>query len=190
MKVLGILGSPRIGGNSDLLLDLALEGAKDGGAEAEKIILCRKKISGCLDCGKCNETGGCVIKDDMQEIYGKILEAETIIHSVPLYFWAMTSQMKAYLDRWCAFFDANWEWQKTYYPRMHGKKIGLITLCGAPDVHTSDPIVHSFKSTCEFGGLDLFGVVLASASAKGEIGKNEEKKKEAYDLGRKGALKR
>jgi len=187
MKVLGILGSPRTGGNSDILLDQALAGAGDAGAEVEKIVLCQKKISGCLDCGKCNEAGACAIKDDMQEIYGKILEAGAIIHSVPLYFWAMTSQMKAYLDRWCAFFDANWQWQKVYSSRMHGKKVGLITVCGDPDVRTADPIVHSFKSTCEFSGLNLFGVVQASASVKGEIGKNEAKKREAYELGKKGA---
>ena len=57
MKVLGILGSPRVGGNSDILLDQALAGAKDAGAEVEKIVLSRKKISGCLDCQKCNEIG-------------------------------------------------------------------------------------------------------------------------------------
>jgi multimeric flavodoxin WrbA len=57
MKILGIMGSPRIGGNSDILLDDALAGAKDAGAQVEKIILDKKKISGCKDCKKCNETG-------------------------------------------------------------------------------------------------------------------------------------
>ena len=184
MKVLGILGSPRVGGNSDILLEQALAGAKNAGAEVEKIVLSKKKISGCLDCGKCNETGICVIKDDMLEIHKKILEADAIIHSVPVYFWAMTSQMKAYLDRWCVFFDAEWQWQKDYRPKMKGKGIGLITVCGDSNVSTADPIVHSFKSTCQFSGLKLFGVVQASASTKGEISKNEEIKKKAYDLGR------
>ena len=99
MKVLGIMGSPRIGGNSDILLDEALAGAKDAGAEVEKIILDKKKISGCKDCKKCNETGICVIKDDMLQIHKKILDADAIIHSVPVYFWSMTSQMKSCLDR-------------------------------------------------------------------------------------------
>ena len=107
MKILGILGSPRIGGNSDVLLDQALAGARDGGAETEKIILSRKKIAGCLDCGKCNEAGICAVKDDMKEIQEKILAADTVIHSGPVYFWGMTSQMKAYLDRWCVFLMAN-----------------------------------------------------------------------------------
>jgi multimeric flavodoxin WrbA len=187
MKVLGILGSPRMGGNSDVLLDRALAGAKEAGAEVEKIILCQKKISGCLNCEKCNETGVCVIKDDMQEIHKKILEADGIIHSVPVYFWAMTAQMKAYLDRWCAFFDAEWRWHKAYYPKMKGKRIGLITVCADPNASTADPIVHSFKSTADFGKLKWIGTVQASAAAKGEIAKNEQAKKEAYELGKKGA---
>jgi len=185
MKVLGVLGSPRIGGNSDILLDQALAGAKEMGAKPEKIILSRKKIAGCLDCTKCNETGICVIKDDMLEIHKKILNADAIIHSVPVYFWAMTSQMKAYLDRWCAFFDGNWAWHEAYKPKMKGKKIGLITVCGDPNVHTADPIVHSFKSTSEFSGLNLVGVVQVSAGQKGEIDKNEKAKNEAYGLGKK-----
>jgi multimeric flavodoxin WrbA len=93
-------GSPRIGGNSDLLLEQALDGARAaGGGEVEKIVLCKKRISGCLDCKKCNETGVCVIKDDMKAIHQKILGAGAVIHSVPVYFCSMTAQMKAYLDR-------------------------------------------------------------------------------------------
>jgi multimeric flavodoxin WrbA len=187
MKVLGVLGSPRISGNSDILLDRALEGARDEGAEVEKIVLCRKKILGCLDCGKCNRAGVCALKDDMQAIYPKILEADALIHSVPLYFWAMTSQMKAYLDRWCAFFDAQWKWHEAYAPRMVGKRVGLITVCGDARVHTADPIVLSFKNTCQFSGLKFLKPVQASAAQKGEIKKNEGKMKEAYELGRKAA---
>jgi multimeric flavodoxin WrbA len=190
MKVLGILGSPRLEGNSDILLEQALAGAKDTGADVEKIALCQKKISGCLNCEKCNETGVCVINDDMPEIHKKILEADAIIHSGPVYFWSMTAQMKAYLDRWCAFFDADWNWHKAYSTQMKGKGIGLITVCGDPDVSAGNPIVHSFKSTCDFTGLHWLGAVQASASSKGEIAENEKAKQEAYDLGKKSAASR
>jgi multimeric flavodoxin WrbA len=187
MKVLGIMGSPRVGGNSDILLDEALAGAKAAGAAVEKIILDKKKIAGCKDCKKCNTTGICVIKDDMHEIQEKILEAYAVIHSVPVYFWSMTSQMKAYLDRWCAFFDAQWRWQKNYYPQMKGKRIGLITVCGDPNVHTADPIVHSFKSTAEMTKLTWLGAVMASASDRGDIADDKAALREAFELGRKAA---
>jgi len=185
MKVLGIMGSPRIGGNSDILLDEALAGAKAAGADVEKIILDKMKISGCKDCKKCNDTGICVIKDDMPEMHKKILEADAIIHSCPVYFWAMTAQMKAYLDRWCALFDAEWRWQKNYYPQMKGKRIGLITVCGDPDVHTADPIVHSFKSTADMTKLNWLGAVMASAAEKADIASDKDALGQAFELGKK-----
>jgi multimeric flavodoxin WrbA len=187
MKVLGIMGSPRVGGNSDVLLSQALAGAKAAGADVEKIILDRKKIAGCKDCKKCNKMGVCAIKDDMAEIQTKILDAYAVIHSVPVYFWSMTAQMKAYLDRWCVFFDAEWRWQKMYYPKMRGKRIGLITVCGDPNIHTADPIVHSFKSTAEMTKLTWLGAVMASATDKGEIANNEAALQQAYELGKKAA---
>lgn len=187
MKILGILGSPRIGGNSDVLISQALAGAKEGGADVEKIILDRKHIAGCKDCKKCNKMGFCAIKDDMTEIQKKILDAYAIIHSTPVYFWTMTAQMKAYLDRWCVFFDAEWRWQKIYYPKMRGKRIGLITVCGDTNVHTADPIVLSFKNTAEMTKMSWLGAVMASADAKGEIVNNETAMREAFELGKKAA---
>jgi hypothetical protein len=74
-----------------------------------------------------------------------------------------------------------------YYPKMRGKRSGLITVCGDPDVHTADPIVHSFKSTAEMTKLTWLGSVMASAADKGEIVKNETAIREAYELGRKAA---
>ena len=187
MKVLGILGSPRIGGNSDILLSQALAGAKSAGADVEKIILDRKNIAGCKDCMKCNKMGVCAMKDDMAEIQQKILDAYAIIHSSPVYFWAMTSQMKAYLDRWCVFFDAEWRWQKAYYPKMRGKRIGLITVCGDTNAQTGDPIVHSFKSTTDMTKMHWLGAVMASATEKGEIVNNQTAIQEAFELGKKAA---
>jgi multimeric flavodoxin WrbA len=187
MKVLGIMGSPRVGGNSDVLLSRALAGAREAGAVVQKIILDRKHIAGCRDCKKCNKTGICVLADDMAEIQELILEAHAVIHSVPVYFWSMSSQMKAYLDRWCVFFDAQWRWQKAYYPKMRGKRIGLLTVCGDPDPHTADPIVHSFRMTAEMTKMHWLGSVMGSASDKGEIKGNEAALREAFDLGKKAA---
>lgn len=184
MKILGVLGSPRIKGNSDILLDEALRGAKDCGAKTEKVVLVRKRIAGCLDCRKCNKTGVCAIQDDMQGILGKIVAADAILHSCPVYFWAMTAQMKAYLDRWCALFDEAWQWQEAFAPRMKGKRIGLITVCGDKNVATGDPIVHSFRTLAAFSGLNLLPPVQCSAMAKGDIRQDEKSLRRAYALGR------
>jgi hypothetical protein len=84
------------------------------------------------------------------------------------------------------FFDAEWKWHKHYYPKMKGKKVGLITVCGDSDVSTANPIVHSFKTTCQFAGIKWLGLVQASATEKGEIDKNERAKKRLMSWARKG----
>ena len=73
-------------------------------------------------------------------------------------------------------------------PRMKGKGIGLITVCGDVNVHTADPMVHSFKTTADFTKLRWIGAVMASATEKGEIAANEAAQNEAYELGRRAAL--
>jgi hypothetical protein len=68
VKVLGIYGSPRKGGNTDLLLDRILEGAQAAGAEVESIYARKLKISGCIECGSCDDTGECAVHDDMDTV--------------------------------------------------------------------------------------------------------------------------
>jgi len=99
MKIVGILGSPRKNGNTEILLDVALEEAKANGFMVSKIALRDKKIAPCKGCSKCAETGKCVTKDDMQAIYKKMLEADGIIWASPVYFWSMSGQTKTALDR-------------------------------------------------------------------------------------------
>ena len=99
MKVLGIMGSPRIKGNTDLLLDEALKGAQSQGAEVEKVIVDKLKIAPCKEYYGCLEDGNCVIRDDMDSIYPKLLEADRIIVASPMFFYGITSQLKALVDR-------------------------------------------------------------------------------------------
>lgn len=98
-KVLGIAGSPRKGGNSDLLLDSFLEGARSSGHEVEKIYICNLNISPCDEGNSCHKTGECRIKDDMQGLYKKLLAAETLAISSPTFFMGPPAQLKAMIDR-------------------------------------------------------------------------------------------
>jgi len=99
MKVLGIMGSPRRQSNTDILLDKALEGARGAGAEVEKVLVSKLKISPCLEIYACLKDGDCAIKDDMQSLYKKLLEADHIIFASPMFFYGITSQAKAVIDR-------------------------------------------------------------------------------------------
>ncbi|MDR3544050.1 MAG: flavodoxin family protein [Desulfosporosinus sp.] len=98
-KVLIISGSPRKGGNSDLLCDQFSLGAKEAGNQTEKIFLRDKKIGYCTGCGSCYISHKCVQEDDMAEILEKMITADVIVMATPVYFYTMDAQMKTLIDR-------------------------------------------------------------------------------------------
>ncbi|RJR48236.1 MAG: flavodoxin family protein [Desulfobacteraceae bacterium] len=99
MKILGIYGSPRKSGNSDALLDKALDGASLAGTEISRVYARDLKMSGCIECGGCDRTGKCVVEDDMQKVYPLLDEAQVIFVSSPIFFYGVTAQVKAVIDR-------------------------------------------------------------------------------------------
>ncbi len=99
IKVLGIVCSPRLGGNTEILLRESLAEAQKVGAEVELVALAQKTISPCDGCRSCYETKRCRVGDDMQDIYLKLLEADGIIFGTPVYFWTVSAQAKALIDR-------------------------------------------------------------------------------------------
>ncbi|MDP2980837.1 MAG: flavodoxin family protein [Candidatus Omnitrophota bacterium] len=99
MKALGINGSPRIGGNTDILLDKVLEGAESKGAETEKIILNNLKFSPCQECEGMRGGGECIIHDDMHELYKKIKDADILVLASPIFFGSLSAQTKMMIDR-------------------------------------------------------------------------------------------
>jgi multimeric flavodoxin WrbA len=99
MKVLGLFGSPRRGGNTEILLEEALKGAEREGAEIERLYLSDLDVTPCTECHGCDSTGDCVILDDMQKIYPKLLEADVIILASPIFFYGVTAWAKGLIDR-------------------------------------------------------------------------------------------
>jgi multimeric flavodoxin WrbA len=99
IRILGIAGSPRLNGNTSLLLDEALKGAKEAGATTNKIIVCNREIDPCLGCGDCAKTGECWQEDGMDRIYNLTLNSQGIILAAPIYFNSLNAQTKALIDR-------------------------------------------------------------------------------------------
>jgi len=100
LKLLGISGSPRRGGNTDRLLNEAITGAAGKGAQVKHIVLADFDIAPCAHCDGCIQTGGrCVIEDDMQQIHTDIREYDRFIVASPIYFMGVTAQVKAMIDR-------------------------------------------------------------------------------------------
>ncbi len=103
MKILGICCSPNINGNTESLMDEAFKGAQFEGAETRLFRVAGKDIKPCQGCWRCRETGECQIRDDMQDLYPAMLVADGIIFGSPIYFYGMTAQAKAIIDRTIAF---------------------------------------------------------------------------------------
>ncbi len=103
MRVVGIAGSPRRFGNTEILLLEALRGAEEEGARTEIFVVGEMNISPCRHCGGCSESGVCVIEDEMRGIYRAIEELDILIIAAPIFFYGLPAQMKAVVDRCQAF---------------------------------------------------------------------------------------
>ncbi|NIM99733.1 MAG: flavodoxin family protein [candidate division Zixibacteria bacterium] len=161
MRIVGILGSPREGGNTEVLLDVALEEAQKSGVLIDKVPLRDKSIAPCDGCYQCIKTGKCVIEDDGREIYKKMLTSEGIIWATPVYFWSMSSQTKTLMDRTYALL----------FPKLQltNKVGGLILVAGSRGCMNTANIFHMyFKYNHMFFAEFAWGL----AREKGEIKKN------------------
>jgi multimeric flavodoxin WrbA len=99
VKVMGLVGSPREKGNTQKLVEMALEAAEKSGAATELITLHDKEIEPCIACDICRETGECAIYDDTRLVLERMVEADGIIIGSPVYFGNVTSQLKILMDR-------------------------------------------------------------------------------------------
>lgn len=93
------MGSPRLGGNSAILLDALLSGAEENGASVTRINLAAINITHCIECGECDTTGKCVLQDDMTEIYDQLAESDCVVVASPIFFYNITSRTQALVER-------------------------------------------------------------------------------------------
>lgn len=98
-KILVLSGSPRVGGNSDILCDQFIKGAEESGSLLEKVYVNKQSIAGCMACYACRKSGVCIQKDDMKNILDKMVESDVIVMATPVYFYTMDGQMKTLIDR-------------------------------------------------------------------------------------------
>jgi len=174
MKILALIGSPRRGGNTDILVDQILQGSKTKGHTGEKLYLYDYEISPCLDCRNCKKGDYvCTVNDGMQEIYPKMQAADLLIFGTPLYWFGPSGKMKLLIDR-IRPFVAN--------EKLRGKK-GAIVVPSGDETKVSGALVEMFRLIFDYLGMEFAGKVLAQAYEKGEVRQNQEALKEAYELG-------
>ncbi len=180
-SILAFVGSPRRGGNSDILVQHAAEAAKEAGATVEVCYLNEMDYRGCQGCLGCKRGDACVLEDDLTPIYDKIHGADAVIFASPIYFNDVSGQMKCFLDRWYAFWDA--EYQK----RLEPGKRGLIILPYEAGRETMyDGLLERHIGLLRGMGLtDVTGFTVAGVRHKGDILSKPEALAKAAESGRK-----
>jgi len=176
------MGSPRIKGNTDLLLDEALKGAQSQGAEVEKIIVDNLNISPCREYYGCLRDGNCVIRDDMDGIYPKLLEADGVIVASPIFFYGLTSQVKALIDRSQAL------WARKYVLKQNlpyeGRKGAFIAVGATKGRKLFEGSILTVKYFFQAIGVDYTAELLVrGVDKKGEIREHPTTLKDAFELG-------
>ena len=184
MRFLGIMGSPRISGNTDLLLDEALKGAIDRGAEVEKLIVDKLNISPCREYLGCLRDGNCVIRDDMDDIYHKLLEADAVIVASPMFFYGLSSQIKALIDRCQAL------WARKYIlkqpPPSFARKGAFIAVGATRGEKLFDGAILTVKYFFKSVGVEYVDELLVPGIDKrGEIREHQTALSDAFELGKK-----
>ncbi len=164
MKIAVFNGSPRKE-NTAALIDAFCEGAKEAGHEVEVYHVGKMKIAGCLGCGYCHTKGegNCVQKDDLEKIMPAYKEADMIVFASPIYYFTMTAQMEAAIQRvFCIGKPAK------------AKKAALLLSSGSPGVY--EGACAQFKEYLRYTGIEGAGVITANgAENKSEAKLNEVK---------------
>ena len=180
-KILVFMGSPRKKGNSAILAQMAIDGAKAGGAQVESFYLHGMKINPCTACDACRrkKQKDCILKDDMAPLYSKLRQAEAIVIATPVYWFTVSAQTKLFMDRWYAMGGDEG------YP-FKGKKFGIILTYADEDPFRSGAVnaLRTFQDALGFVGAEIKGMVYGSAWKAGEIKKNKSLLKKAFKLGK------
>lgn len=180
MNVLGIAGSPRRNGNTDILLEQVMLGATKAGASAKTVVLSALSIAPCRHCDGCLRTGKCVIEDDMQWLHIDLRKADGIVLASPIFFMGITAQTKAMVDRCQAIWVIKHVLKMPVSIPPGKKRRGLFVSAGGTRLsNLFQPALATVKSwfvTLEvgylgmvaFSGIDEAGAILRHPAALDE----------------------
>jgi multimeric flavodoxin WrbA len=186
LRVLGIAGSPRRQGNTDLLLAEVLRGAQSRGAEIKTIVLNDLAISPCQNCDACFEAGVCKIKDDMQSVYAELKKADRIVLASPVQFMGVSAQVKAMIDRCQALWARKYVLKQPPLGDRRPRKGLFVSVGGMKLAHLFEPslaIVKAFFKVMDVEYAD--GLLFPGIDEKGAITKYPDALKKAFAAGQR-----
>jgi multimeric flavodoxin WrbA len=181
MRVIGIEGSPRKGGNTDTLVERILAGAAEAGAETKVYRLNELNIRGCQACNYCKTHDRCRQEDDMAPIYADLIASDGIVIGTPIYMGYLSAQTILFVNRLYAFFNPG-----KPSPVPPGKKVALVFSSGAGDEAGYRKMLESFgQILSHLFGVDVKGIVGGGGNNEaGAVKNNQDLLKKAFALGK------
>lgn len=178
-RILGIVGSPRRNGNTDILVQAILDGAKQSGATSELLFLQSQEIRACDGCHVCWKTGRCAKNDDMAALYPRIAASDVLVFGTPVYWYGPTALMKGFLDRFVYF---NCPENRA---QIRGKSAVLAVPFEENDPGAASLLVELFKRSFDYLEMNLVATLLVPGlTRKGEVHDKPECLEEATRIGR------
>ncbi len=175
MKIVVLEGSPNIHGSSNMLADEFIKGVKENGHEVTVIDAAHSNIHPCSGCVRCGYEGPCVQKDGMEKIRNEILDADMMVFVTPLYYYGMSSQLKALTDRFCSF---NYSIQRKHM------RSALLTVAWNSDSWTFEALVSHYKTLVRYLNLKDEGMILGYGCGTPSMTRSSLYPKKAYELGK------
>lgn len=187
--ILAISGSPRKGGNSDILMERIMAGAQAAGVEAEAVYLRRLDYRPCIACEKCREAKACVgLQDDMQTLYPKIEAAKGLILSSPTHFYTVSAMMKAFIDRLYCYFDFDEPRPGPWKSRLAKlrKSAVIAAVCEQQDPRDMGSTLDVMRQSLDSLGIAVVGqMAVFSTFDKGKVAEDNRALEDADKLGRR-----
>jgi len=189
-KILAIYGSPRRQGNTTLLLNQAVQGALDAGAQVEKVVLRDLKMSSCLEIYGCKETGRCVIQDDFQGVSNQLLACHGLMLASPIFFYTVSAHTKILMDRCQSLWIKKYWVDKIPLGQRDLKRKGLFISVGATrGKRLFEGTLLTLKYFFDILDAELWKALLyRGLDFEGDVLKHPEYLQEAYGTGKEFAL--
>jgi NAD(P)H-dependent FMN reductase len=192
-KVVAVYGSPRRGGNTDMLLNRFIEGLKGSSMfssgsgsilNIEKIFIPNLKISPCRECRHCSTDGECIVKDEMQQIYPKMIDCDLLVISSPVFFTSVSGHLKVFIDRFQRFWALKYELGKNIISKTSRKGI-LLSCAGSKQPDIFDCTKKMARALFDVLNMKYYADFLYnSIDFKGDILKNPDDLKKVYEFAR------
>ncbi|MEW6751110.1 MAG: flavodoxin family protein [Candidatus Latescibacterota bacterium] len=179
-RILGVVGSPRRGGNTHVLVEHVLQGARQAGAETEVLLLADLTVRECDGCHACWRGKPCSKRDDMAEVYPRIAASDAVVFGTPVYWYGPTALVKAFLDRF-VYFNC-----PEHRPLVRGRAAALAVPFEEEGLQTAELVVEMFARSLRYLEMRLVGQVLApGVGEKGGVLRHAPVLEEAIELGRR-----